>query len=124
VDLVRCHNCGDLPERLGIDDTELARWADITTRMRVPFHGANIISQFDGYDALAPFDFAGYTARYGNIGRLDLILAAEHDTPNRYQIGKQADVLMLLYLFSADELRDILGRLGYALPPGRDPAHG
>jgi trehalose/maltose hydrolase-like predicted phosphorylase len=116
VDLARCHHCGDLPERLRIDDTELARWANITTRMRVPFHGADIISQFDGYDALAPFDFAGYTARYGNIGRLDLILAAEHDTPNRYQLGKQADVLMLLCLLSAEELRDLLADLGYTWP--------
>src|SRR5690606_40765563 len=33
-----------------------------------------------------------------------------------YQASKQADVLMLFYLLSADELRQLLGRLGYALP--------
>jgi len=116
VDLLRCHHCGQLPQRLGIGADEPARWADITARMHVPFHDDGIISQFDGYDALAPFDLPCYTARYGNIGRLDLILAAEGDTPNRYQLGKQADVLMLLYLLSAEELRDLLNGLGYSWP--------
>ncbi|WP_366889590.1 hypothetical protein [Pseudonocardia sp.] len=34
-----------------------------------------------------------------------------------YQVSKQADVLMLFYLLSADELRVLLGGLGYPLPP-------
>jgi HAD superfamily hydrolase (TIGR01509 family) len=118
VDLLRCRNCGELPDRLGIDAGELARWAEITTRMHVPFHDDGIISQFDGYDALAPFDVTGHAARYANIGRLDLILAADGDSPNRYQVGKQADVLMLLYLLSAEELRELLAGLGYPWPEG------
>jgi trehalose/maltose hydrolase-like predicted phosphorylase len=45
------------------------------------------------------------TARtYGNIGRLDLILESEGDTTNRYRVSKQADVLMLFYLISAETL--------------------
>ncbi|HXW38364.1 MAG TPA: glycosyl hydrolase family 65 protein, partial [Acidimicrobiales bacterium] len=51
------------------------------------------------------------------IGRLDLILEAEGDSVNRYKVGKQADALMLFYLFSADELRSVLDRMGYALDP-------
>lgn len=101
VDLLACHHCAGLPDRLGIDEDELARWRDITSRMYVPWHDDQIISQFDEYADLAEFDLPNYIQRYGNIGRLDLILAAEGDTPNRYQIGKQADVLMLLYLLSA-----------------------
>jgi trehalose/maltose hydrolase-like predicted phosphorylase len=34
-----------------------------------------------------------------------------------YQVSKQTDVLMLFYLLSADELRVLLGGLGYPLPP-------
>ncbi|PXY28261.1 glycosyl hydrolase family 65 protein [Prauserella muralis] len=79
-------------------------------------HGEQIISQFDGYPGLAAFDLAGYRARYGNIGRLDLILAAEGDSTNRYQVSKQADVLMLFYLLSAEELRELLADLGYPWP--------
>jgi alpha,alpha-trehalase len=36
---------------------------------------------------------------------------------NRYKASKQADVLMLFYLFSADELYLIFERLGYASTP-------
>ena len=38
--------------------------------------------------------------QYGDIHRLDRILEAEGDTTNRYKLSKQADVLMLFYLFS------------------------
>jgi trehalose/maltose hydrolase-like predicted phosphorylase len=36
-------------------------------------------------------------------------------------VSKQADVLMLFYLLSADGLRELLGRLGYTLPPETIP---
>ena len=117
VDLLACRGGTSLPDRLGIDDAELARWDEITTRMYVPWHDDQIISQFDGYADLAELDLDAYRDRYGNVGRLDLILAAEGDSPNGYQIGKQADVLMLLYLLSAEELRELLARLGYDWPP-------
>ncbi|MFI7574278.1 glycosyl hydrolase family 65 protein [Micromonospora sp. NPDC049497] len=116
VDLLGCHDGGNLAEALRVGVEELARWRDVTTRMYVPFHGQQIISQFEGYADLREFDLPGYTARYGNIGRLDLILAVEGDSPNRYQIGKQADVLMLLHLLSAEELRELLAGLGYRWP--------
>jgi trehalose/maltose hydrolase-like predicted phosphorylase len=84
----------------------------------VPFHADGIISQFDGYEQLAEFEADAYRTRYANIGRLDLILATEGDSPNNYRLSKQADVLMLFYLLSAEELRNILDRLGYPLTPG------
>jgi len=67
---------------------------------------------------LAEFDWDGYRARYGDIGRLDLILAAEGDSPNNYRVAKQPDVLMLLYLLSAEDLRETLEQLGYAFDKG------
>jgi trehalose/maltose hydrolase-like predicted phosphorylase len=42
-------------------------------------------------------------------------LEAEGDTPNRYKLSKQADVLMLFYLLSESELRVLFDRLGYEL---------
>ncbi|MFO7568599.1 MAG: glycosyl hydrolase family 65 protein, partial [Smithellaceae bacterium] len=51
--------------------------------------------------------------RYGNIQRLDLILEGEKDSANHYKLSKQADVLMLFYLFSAEELGEIFTRLNY-----------
>ena len=51
---------------------------------------------------------------YGNIQRLDLILEGENDSANRYKLSKQSDVLMLFFLFSAEELGGVFERLGYA----------
>lgn len=113
----------ELRESLGIDADEERRWDEVSRGLKLPFHDDGIISQFDGYEQLEEFDWEGYAAKYGDIHRLDRILQAEGDTPNRYKASKQADVLMLLYLFSADELREIFERLGYDLPPESIPAN-
>jgi len=104
----------ELVERTGLDGGELEQWQDVSRTLHVPFH-SGVISQFEGYGRLAELDWDGYRARYGDIRRLDRILEAEGDTVNRYQASKQADVLMLGYLFSPAELQDIFGRLGHRL---------
>jgi len=111
----------ELLERLAISATEIERWEDMSRRMFVPFHDNDIISQFERYETLREFDWEGYRLRYGNIQRLDLILEAENDTTNRYKLAKQADVLMLFYVFSAEELTELLERLGYRLDPQAIP---
>lgn len=121
LDLLAGQDCGSLEEKLGLHPGERERWDRIGHRLRVPFHADGVISQFDGYEQLAELDWAAYRARYGAIGRLDLILAAEGDSPNNYRLSKQADVLMLFYLFSAEELRELLGSMGYSLPPHSIP---
>lgn len=105
----------ELLESLGVSPAEPALWEHVSRRMYVPFHDG-VISQFDGYEELAELDWDGYRRRYGDIQRLDRILEAEGDDVNRYRAAKQADVLMLFYLLSADELREVLNRLGYELP--------
>ena len=99
--------------RLGIGDDELAVWQDMSRRMFVPFLCDGIISQFEGYEDLEELDWDAYRAKYGNIQRLDRILRAEGKDPNRYKVTKQADTVMLFFLFRQDELREIFGRLGY-----------
>ena len=88
--------------------------------MFVPFHDG-VISQFEGYGQLAELDWDNYRQRYDNIQRLDRILEAEHDDVNRYKASKQADALMLLYLLSSDELRELLDRLDYHFGPDQIP---
>jgi trehalose/maltose hydrolase-like predicted phosphorylase/beta-phosphoglucomutase-like phosphatase (HAD superfamily) len=105
-----------LTTALGVDAAEIARWTDITSKMFVPFHDG-VISQFEGYEQLAELDWDAYRDRYEEIGRMDLILEAEGDSPNRYKVSKQADTLMLFYLLSAEELRELLAGLGYPLTP-------
>ncbi|GHC52602.1 glycoside hydrolase family 65 protein [Streptomyces flavofungini] len=104
----------ELVERTGLDGGELEQWQDVSRTLHVPFH-EGVISQFSGYGELAELDWNGYRAKYGDIRRLDRILEAEGDTVNRYQASKQADVLMLGYLFSPTELRSLFKRLGYPL---------
>ncbi|MGV0653637.1 trehalose-phosphatase [Mycolicibacterium thermoresistibile] len=112
LNLIPLPNRIDVREKLNLTAAELAQWDDVSRRMYVPFHDG-IISQFEGYGELAELDWDGYRRRYGNIQRLDRILEAEGDDVNRYKASKQADALMLLYLLSADELRELLGHLGY-----------
>ncbi|MCA8906935.1 MAG: glycoside hydrolase family 65 protein [Rhodospirillaceae bacterium] len=107
----------ELQSRLGLTDEETARWSDIETKMFVPFHGDGIISQFEGYENLQEFDWDGYRAKYGDIQRLDRILEAEGDTSDRYKLSKQADVLMLFYLFNKEKVAALFGKLGYEFTP-------
>jgi beta-phosphoglucomutase family hydrolase len=121
LDLLPPGRRAEIREGIALTDEELDHWADVTHRMFVPFHDTRIISQFEGYEKLRDFDWAGYREKFGNIERLDRILEAEGDTPNRYKLSKQADVLMLFYLFSAEELTALLHRLGYAFDPASIP---
>jgi len=107
------HYRQELIDELSIRDDELDRWLAITRKMKVVFHSDGILTQFEGYEQLLEFDWEGYREKYGNIQRLDRVLEAEGDSPNRYKLAKQADVLMLLFLLSRDELRELLGNLGY-----------
>jgi alpha,alpha-trehalase len=116
LDRLPDHHRQELWETLGLSREELDRWEDLSRKMTVPHHDG-VISQFEGYGELEELDWDGYRERYGDIHRLDRILEAEGDTPNRYKVSKQADVLMLFYLFSADELRELFERLGYELTP-------
>ncbi|MEY9842149.1 trehalose/maltose hydrolase-like predicted phosphorylase [Streptacidiphilus sp. EB103A] len=102
----------ELLERLGLKPAELERWQTVSRNLHIPFH-QGVLSQFDGYERLAELDWDRYRSRYPDIRRLDRILEAEGDSVNRYKASKQADVLMLYYLFSPHEVHDLLRRLGY-----------
>ncbi len=104
-----------LRTRIGLRDDEIRRWREISRKMFVPFHGDGIISQFEGYEDLEELDWDGYRSRYPNIQRLDRILRAEGDSPDRYSLSKQADTVMLFFLFSYEELSRLFGQLGYEL---------
>jgi trehalose/maltose hydrolase-like predicted phosphorylase len=101
--------------RIGLQDEEISRWREMSRKMFVPFHGDGIISQFEGYDELQELDWDAYRSKYPNIQRLDRILRAEGDSPDRYGLSKQADTVMLFFLFSHDELSRVFRRLGYEL---------
>ena len=109
------HYRQELVSELTIQGQELDRWREMTRKMKVVFHRDGVLTQFEGYESLREFDWEGYREKYGDIQRLDRVLEAEGDSTDRYKVAKQADVLMLLFLLSRDELRGLLADLGYDL---------
>ena len=69
--VVAGHDCDDIHARPRIQAKEPGQWVHLSRRLAVPLHGDGIISQFDGYEALAELDWEHYRASYGNIGQLD-----------------------------------------------------
>jgi alpha,alpha-trehalase len=121
VELLPAEHCSRVRQKLDVSDDEIRRWDDISRKMRLVFQADGILSQFEGYGDLKEFDWKTYREKYGWAMRLDRILEAEGDTPNNYKASKQADMLMLLYLFSAEELRELFTRLGYDFDPQMIP---
>ncbi|MDQ3302544.1 MAG: glycoside hydrolase family 65 protein [Actinomycetota bacterium] len=114
-----------LPERrrrsisttIGLQDQEIETWKNMSSKMFVPFHDDGIISQFEGYEDLEELDWDHYREEYGNIQRLDRILKAEGKDPDRYKLTKQADTVLLFFLFPERELKGVFERLGYEYTP-------
>jgi alpha,alpha-trehalase len=112
-----------LAAKLGLEPGEIGHWQQLSELLYVPFLSNGLIAQFEGYEDLRELDWEGYRARHGDIHRLDRILEAKGEDVNAYKVSKQADVLMLPFLFSAAELRQILEQLGYVFDPADIPAH-
>ena len=112
LDTVPASTAQELIDRLAITPSEREHWDDVTRRMRLVIQDG-VISQFEGYHELLELDWEGYREKYGDISRTDRILDAEGDSTDRYQVTKQADVVMLFYLFSAEELAELLDHMGY-----------
>ena len=102
-----------LLKKLKITQQELDRWEDVSKKMNLIINEDNVFAQFDGYFNLKELDWAAYKQQYGNIHRMDRILKSEGKTPDSYKLAKQADVLMLFYLFTEADLRMVFDRLDY-----------
>ncbi len=113
LDLLPATRRDVLRARIGLTDEEIVKWREMSRKMLVPFHNDGVISQFEGYEDLKELDWDSYRARYGNLQRLDRILRSEGENPDEYQVTKQADTVMLFYLFSPRELHRLFGQLGY-----------
>lgn len=115
LDIIDKRRRQELLNELKIDDKEIELWEEISKKMYVPFIEEGIINQFDGYEKLEEFPWQEYQEKYEDIHRLDRILENENKDPNRYKASKQADVLMLFYLFSQSEIFSIFKKLGYEM---------
>ncbi|MFW5694852.1 MAG: HAD family hydrolase [Alkalispirochaeta sp.] len=103
-------------ERIGLDEQgEIDHWRQVISGLAVEIGDDEVMSQFTGYRTLEELDWDAYKRRYDNIRRMDRILKAEGDSPDRYQVAKQADALMVFYLLSPGQVTNILEMMGYEI---------
>jgi alpha,alpha-trehalase len=107
----------ELCERLHVTHAEVEQWEQVSRTMRVIFFDDGLISQFEGYEMLEELDRDRYRQEHGNLHNISAILDREGRDINGVKISKQADVLMLFYLFSDHELEQLFARLGYDFAP-------
>ncbi|MBW2527025.1 MAG: HAD-IA family hydrolase [Deltaproteobacteria bacterium] len=101
----------ELLARLEIDRATLERFRALTQRLHLLI-ADGLLEQFEGYADLQELDWDRYRRTYGDIHRLDRILKAEGDSPDRYRVAKQADALMARYWLPPDELDRLIAELG------------
>ncbi|MBD3421361.1 MAG: beta-phosphoglucomutase [Chitinivibrionales bacterium] len=102
-----------LAEKIAFDNNEKEKWHHISQHMYVSVTKDGIVEQFSGYMKLKELDWNHYRKKYDDIYRMDRILKAEDDSPDRYKVAKQADMLMLFYVLDTSEVIRLLGQLGY-----------
>ncbi len=102
-----------LRKKLELTDYETNRWERIIRKMSIVMDSNGIIAQFKGYFSLKELDWTWYKKKYKDIHRMDRILKAEGKSPDNYKVAKQADVLMIFYLLTQDEVKTIFNAAGY-----------
>ena len=115
LDILPEDHRSELRDRLSLTEAEIQHWNELSRKIRICFFGNGIISQFEGYDALEEFPWLEFRNKHGSYENMTEVAAADGYELNRYKIAKQADVIMLFYLFSAETLREMFERLGYSL---------
>ncbi|MBA1275919.1 glycoside hydrolase family 65 protein [Stutzerimonas azotifigens] len=101
----------DLGKRLAVTPEERDSWGEIAGAMYLPIRPDGVLDQFEGAERLEPGPDAW---RHDDRPRLDWMLEAHGDRPDRYRLTKQPDVLMLLYLFPQPTLQGLVESLGYS----------
>ena len=115
LDLLDEAERASVTKRVALTEEETDQWREVVRGMKIPALPNGLIEQFEGYGDLDELDWNAYRAKYRDIGRLDRILKAEGESPDRYKLSKQADLCVLFYVFDWEELAALLARMGYEL---------
>lgn len=102
-------------QRADFTEDDLDAMQNIGHDLKLEFNQDDILGQFEGYFNLKTIDFDYYRRQYGDISRMDRILKSEDDSPDKYQLAKQADALMGLYNLTEKTFMGILDDLGYKI---------
>ncbi len=103
-------------DKTGIVEKEIEQWQTIRKKLNLIINDEGIISQYDGYFDLKELDWDYYRKKYGNIHRMDRLLKAEGKSADDYKVAKQADTLMIFYVFNKETVDGLLADMGYHLP--------
>lgn len=94
----------ELKATLNLTPKQLAHWREVAERMILNIRPDGLIEQFDGFFNLKDVNLADYEPRNRSMHEIFGIEAANH-----YQVLKQPDVLMALYLlperFTSEQVR-------------------
>ncbi len=110
VDTLPASRAEDLCKRLAVTPEERDGWEHMAQTMYLPIRPDGVLDQFEGAERLEPGPDAW---RHDDRPRLDWMLEAQGDRPDRYRLTKQPDVLMLFYLFPQPTLQALVESLGY-----------
>ncbi len=102
-----------MKRKIGFETHELKKWAEIAANIYIQVKKDGLIEQFDGFMSLKEIDFEKYKKKYGNINRMDRILKAEGDSPDKYQVIKQADTLMTFYVVPLPDVLHTMKKTGH-----------
>ncbi|MEA1897825.1 MAG: HAD-IA family hydrolase, partial [Bacteroidota bacterium] len=106
----------EILQKLELSNKVLTTWQATRKNLSLNVSEEGIVEQFKGYFDLEELDWEHYQNKYGDIHRLDRILKAEGESPDRYKLSKQPDFLMSFYNLGFNETKHIINGLGYALP--------
>ncbi len=110
----------ELERALDLTPSRLEHWRDIIARMFIPVDPATgLIEQFEGFFNLKSVDLADYEPRNKSM---QFLLGIEET--QQYQILKQPDVLMLLYLLESEYDAETIKRAWDYYTPRTDLSYG
>lgn len=100
-------------KKIGLSEEEMAKWSEIARGLKLRIDRDGVIEQFDGFFGLKPVPPELLCQAHG---RVDRVLKAAGESPDEYQVAKQADLLMAPYWLGADEVARVCRSMGYHLP--------
>jgi len=110
VETLPASQAEDLCARLAVTPEERDGWGHMARTLYLPIRPDGVLDQFESAERLEHGDDAW---RHDDRPRLDWMLEAQGDRPDRYRLTKQPDVLMLFYLFPQPTLQDLVESLDY-----------
>ena len=100
-------------KKINLNIKDIQEWKKVVPLINIVINDKGIVAQFDGFFKLKELDWSRYRKKYKDIRRLDRILKKEGISPDNFQAIKQADFLMIFYLFSFEEVQKLFDILGY-----------